>query len=346
MAATSRQRANTTEARTLRHSGIVTVVGPRTQLVEQVTAVLRAREPESILAPAGRRAPARFRKLRGTISSLARRTARPHTAPYPAVAVFVVSALKSDGTTDPAEVTREVREIRSREPHATIYVLLDERNPEAVRAARQSGATDYLGPVAAANQEAVEWRVSGAGAGLPATPEPSDTHPVSRTARFSQTPARLGPVSSRPSPAEVEAARERIEAGLARLPTRADAVARAAELVAISGPELRSPESGRLDAKRIAARLGVSVSRLAPAVRVSQQALSARPDSLRAQAGLLPVARVLAALDEVLPPGQVRMWLNAPQALLGGEVPLESMLRGGADALARRIEGALEGLPD
>jgi hypothetical protein len=60
---------------------------------------------------------------------------------------------------------------------------------------------------------------------------------------------------------------------------------------------------------------------------------------------LLPIARVLAALDELLPAEQRRMWLNTPRERFSGETPLTLIERGEAAALARAIEGALEGEP-
>ena len=74
-------------------------------------------------------------------------------------------------------------------------------------------------------------------------------------------------------------------------------------------------------------------------------ALSARPDSLRAQVPLLQIARVLAALNAILPRGQHAMWLRTPRARFGGEAPLAMLLDGRAEALARELEGAVEGLP-
>jgi hypothetical protein len=149
-----------------------------------------------------------------------------------------------------------------------------------------------------------------------------------------------------PTADEVAKALARVEAGLRHRPTPRQALARAAKLVEIAAPELRDEGSGRFDARRIAARLGVSVNRLAPATGVSQQALSKRPDSPRAQRGLTSVARVLAALGELHPTGKAKKWLNAPNPRMDDTAPLDLILHGRADEVSRMLERALEGIPD
>lgn len=312
------------------------VVGRRSALVARLTSAL---EHHGIVRPEPR---SRVAGTHGTV--LPRRRPRelgapgraPHYEPGPGGGLCLVNALKPDGTTDVAEMRRKVQAIRGRDPYVPIFVLLDERDPDAVRAARLAGATHYLGATAASNGEAAAWRVadvlereSAAGA-VPAEALAADVH--------------LTPFEE-PSPQEVEAARARARAGLASLVPPARAAAYAAALLSIDAADLRDPASGRLDARRVAERLGVSVSRLAGAAGVSQQALSARPDSLRAQAGLLQVARVLAALDEIVPRGEHAMWLRTPRARFGRDTPLEMLIDGRAEALARELEGALEGLP-
>jgi uncharacterized protein (DUF2384 family) len=96
----------------------------------------------------------------------------------------------------------------------------------------------------------------------------------------------------------------------------------------------------------VASRLGISVARLAPAVGVAQQTLSARPDAKSAQPGLHDVARVLESLEDLLPDERVRMWLQAPIAALGGRTPLDLLLEGKSQALARYVEAVRDGSPD
>jgi hypothetical protein len=109
-----------------------------------------------------------------------------------------------------------------------------------------------------------------------------------------------------------------------------------AELLHIQTPELRA-RSGRLDAKRVAKRLDVSLRDLAVPLGVSHQALSKTPDSERAQEGLDPIARTLGLLDEMLGRERERAWLNTPHARLGGETPLKALLSGRAEEVARML---------
>jgi hypothetical protein len=245
--------------------------------------------------------------------------------------LYLVNALGPDGTTRPDRVSRLVRSIRGRSSRAAIVVVLDESNPAALRAAREAGATSYLGAREAGNDEAIHWRVSDVVADSQRPSAPQSLPPATVTALAA------------PSDAEVEAARAAIDSALGGLPSPAERLARAAEWISVDAPSLRDPGSGRLDAGRIAAVLGVPVSRLARAVGVTQQALSARPDSPKAQSGLQPIARVIAALEEFLPPEHVQMWANTPLQRLGGETPLEMILDGRAEVLARGIERALDG---
>jgi len=244
--------------------------------------------------------------------------------------LYLVNALGRDGTTRPDRVARLVRSIRGRSSRAAIVVVLDESNPAALRAAREAGATSYLGTREAGNDEAIHWRVSD----VVQRPEASAPEPIS--------PPRVTPLAA-PTDAEAAAARAAIESAMGGLPSPAERVARAAEWIRVDSPLLRHPGSGRLDARRIAAVLGVPVSRLAGAAGVSQQALSARPDSTKAQSGLQPIARAIAALEEFLPADHVQMWLNTPLQRLGGETPLAMIADGRAEVLARAIERALEG---
>jgi hypothetical protein len=326
------------------------LVGPRTAAMEHIAAVLRARWAAG---PAVRRSGtekgfARSRQRWGeyltrlkVAGQKVRRPAsraggrRADTEQASVAELYLVNALGPNGKTEPRLVARMVRSVRFRSPHAAIVVVLDESNPDALRAAREAGATEYLGAREAANDEAIRWRVWDA-------------------VRDSRKPAPLAPgesllprarVTPRAAPADAEAAAARaaVERAVDDLPTPAERVVRASELVEVDAPALRDWKTGRLDAGRIAAALGVPVSRLAAVAGVTQQALSRRPDSPGAQAGLQPVARVIAALGELLPAGHTQMWLNTPLRKLGGETPLAMILGGRADKLARIMERALDG---
>jgi DNA-binding NarL/FixJ family response regulator len=146
-----------------------------------------------------------------------------------------------------------------------------------------------------------------------------------------------------PTPAdEVHAAQERVRAALPSLPSAAERTGPLADVLGITASALRAG-SGRLDAKKIAEHLGVSLAKLAQITPISRQALNDTPDSVRVQAALDPLARILDVLASVLPPEHVRAWLNASHARLGGETPLHVILEGRAEQVARMLEVARDG---
>lgn len=326
------------------------LVGPRTPAMEHIAAVLRARWARGAAVrrfgteKGSARSHRRWgeyltrlkvagQKVRRPASRAAGR--RPGTDRAGVAELYLVNALGPNGKTEPRLLARMVRSVRFRSPHAAIVVVLDESNPDALRAAREAGATEYMGAREAANDEAIRWRVWEA--------IRDSRKPAAPAAAESVLPrARVTPRAA-PSDAEVAAALAAVERAVDDLPSPAERAARSAELLAVDAPELRDPKTGRLDASRIAAGLGVPVSRLAAIAGVTQQALSRRPDSPGAQAGLQPVARVIAALGELLPAGHAQMWLNTPLRKLGGETPLAMILDGRADVLARIMERALDG---
>lgn len=326
------------------------IVGRHTPEVKHIAAVLSKRWGRSPTGPVYRTPRGRVTVRKGVSEKRRRFLSRDPASRYEAPArgfrgpaIYLVNALTADQTTEPAHVAQLVRSVRNRSNDVPILVLLDETNPAALRAARDAGATGYLGVREAANEEAIHWRVWDAVRDSQrATVLPPDA-PRQKAGGEPELlpPARVTPQAP-PSAAEIAAAREAIEGGVENLPTPAERLTSAAEWVRVDAPALRDPKSGRLDAARIAAVLGVPVSPLAAAAGVTQQALSARPDSPKAQSGLQPIARVLGALEELLPGAQRQMWLNAPLRRLGGETPLAMILGGRADVLARTLERALE----
>jgi hypothetical protein len=142
---------------------------------------------------------------------------------------------------------------------------------------------------------------------------------------------------------EAEAA---IDAVVARLPTAEERRARRPHLLEIIPPELRDAETGRLDARRLAAATGLSLAALARASGVSQQALSATPDLPAAQSGLPPIARLSVMLDEMFTPEHKRIWLQTPHPRFGGRSPAEAIEAGDAELVALSVGNALEGHPD
>lgn len=315
----------------------VQVVGPQTPVVARVVAILRKRGTGAVSTELGR-ALQNLRK-RCAIARKLRQRGKPHWRGLGVQHVrrfdhmrrpdlYLVNCLHEDGTSPPAEVARAVFAVRRQSTGVPIVALIDETNADALRAAREAGATSFIGAGEAENEEAVSWRVSG---WTPRVPQIIEEPPPADPAR--------------PSPREIAAAIAAVNTSVSLLPTPAARLARAAGWVRVDAPHLRDAESGRFNAKRIAAALGISLARLAPATGATQQALSTKPDSAKAQAGLASVARVLAALDELLPAEQRRMWLNTPHARFGGRTPLTLIEAGDAEALARAVEAALEGDP-
>ncbi len=111
-------------------------------------------------------------------------------------------------------------------------------------------------------------------------------------------------------------------------------------------PELHDPQSGRLDAKRIAAFLGMTSAALAKQVGVSSQALNKTPDAPSLQPKLAPFHFVaLALLDMVGTPEAARAWLNVPSDEFDGDTPLHLLRNGEVEVVAGLLRDALVGQP-
>jgi len=110
--------------------------------------------------------------------------------------------------------------------------------------------------------------------------------------------------------------------------------------------QLHDPDSGRVDAKRVANYLGVPLAKLAPALDVKYRTLFKTPSAESAQESLRPIKSVLTILNDMVGDRQtVRAWLNAPHADLGMRTPIQVILEGHVDALLRLLENAIEGIP-
>lgn len=110
--------------------------------------------------------------------------------------------------------------------------------------------------------------------------------------------------------------------------------------------QLHDPDSGRVDAKRVADYLGVPLAKLAPALGVKYGTLFKTSSAESVQESLRPIKRVLTILNDMVGDRQtVRAWLNAPHADLGMRTPIRVILEGHVDALLRLLENALEGIP-
>lgn len=256
--------------------------------------------------------------------------------------VVLVNTLKGSGAATPGEVSKLVRKARVQRPERSVVVLLDEESPEAVRAARDAGAFDFLGADEIKNVEAVFWRLCNATFLARAFAAAEASPP--------KAPRTIRPLTVRRSPplseARLREADAAIDAGVASLPTPHERRARAADLLKVVTPEFRDVQSGRLDARRIAEDMEMSVAALARASGVSQQALSSKTDSPAAQAGLLPIARLSSVLNELFLPEHKRVWLQTPHPRFGNRSPIQTIEAGEAELVLLSIESALDGSPD
>jgi len=110
--------------------------------------------------------------------------------------------------------------------------------------------------------------------------------------------------------------------------------------------ELHDPETGRLDAGRIASFLGAPLSSFAKFSDVSVAGLHKSPRSVSVQPHLIPIARSLAILTQLLSSKEsVLAWMNSPHPDLGGQTPLQLVLEGKAQVVTDLLEAALAGQP-
>jgi hypothetical protein len=109
-------------------------------------------------------------------------------------------------------------------------------------------------------------------------------------------------------------------------------------------PSLHERAGGNLDARRIAARLGVPLKRLAPAVGYTPQGLAKNPTSERLQRALGEIAYVLGRLRALLDDNRsAAIWLRAPHPDLGGATPLSYILDGNASTIVDLLHAAESG---
>lgn len=111
-------------------------------------------------------------------------------------------------------------------------------------------------------------------------------------------------------------------------------------------PELHEPETGRIDASKMANFMGVPLKPFAEALGLDYKAVHRNPFSTGIQAALWPVKRSLELLHEFFgSAGPVRIWLNTPHPDLDGTTALQTIMGGRADAVALILENAWNGVP-
>jgi transcriptional regulator with XRE-family HTH domain len=122
----------------------------------------------------------------------------------------------------------------------------------------------------------------------------------------------------------------------------ADPLGRLASVLAATS-DLRTG-SGRLSARKVADRFGLSVAELASLLGTSRQAASKTEDAESLQEGLAPFARI-ARLRAVLADEDFRAWLNMANDSLVGRPPLALIRDGRSDIVADLAEDMLSGSP-
>ncbi|MGA2657593.1 MAG: MbcA/ParS/Xre antitoxin family protein [Verrucomicrobiota bacterium] len=111
-------------------------------------------------------------------------------------------------------------------------------------------------------------------------------------------------------------------------------------------PELHDEASGRIDAQKLAAYMGVPLKRLAEGLQLNYKTIHRNPSAEAHQPPLKPVKRCLEVLHEFFnKPETVRVWLNTPHPDLDGRTALEMILANNPTAVLRILENAAAGVP-
>lgn len=111
-------------------------------------------------------------------------------------------------------------------------------------------------------------------------------------------------------------------------------------------PEVRNPQSGRLDARRVSELFAIPLNRLASALGADAAAVYKTPDAPSLQAGLLLYERIARSLLSLIgSPEGLRIWLNTPEPELDNEVPRDLLLSGEGQVVAELLEDMQEGQP-
>lgn len=121
-----------------------------------------------------------------------------------------------------------------------------------------------------------------------------------------------------------------------------DPLANARNVVAAVRPLLAA--SGRLSAKAIAEKFGMSVAQLARQIGQSRQALSKTPDAPGIQMFLRPYERIF-RLRTVFSNRNFHAWLERPNRELDDASPMELLNESHADIIADLVEDMLLGTP-
>lgn len=110
--------------------------------------------------------------------------------------------------------------------------------------------------------------------------------------------------------------------------------------------DMYDAQSGRLDARKIAALFGCKMGDLARLLGPKLGTLSKTADAPAVQPGLALFQRIGAALIRLVGSAEgVRIWMNAPNPQLEGRSPLAVVVAGEGEVVAEMLEDMLVGQP-
>ena len=114
----------------------------------------------------------------------------------------------------------------------------------------------------------------------------------------------------------------------------------ASHAFASADPALFNPESGRLDAARIARELNLPVGTIAEAIGRKAPGVRKHPDASSLQADLRRIYRVWVAVVDLYAGNKTnaRIFLNAPNRQLENQAPVEFIERGELAPLESLVE--------
>ncbi|MFI5095060.1 MAG: response regulator [Candidatus Acidiferrum sp.] len=116
--------------------------------------------------------------------------------------------------------------------------------------------------------------------------------------------------------------------------------------VEVTHRELHDPKTGRIDAKKMAQFLGISLGQLAGALKVSYPAVHKTPFAPNLQESLRPIKRSIDLISAAaLSPEDARAWLNSAHPDLDERAPIDVILAGDADAVVTLLSNAMAGIP-
>src|SRR6201996_4161032 len=114
----------------------------------------------------------------------------------------------------------------------------------------------------------------------------------------------------------------------------------AAHVFQVTEPVLFNPQTGRLDAARIAREINVPVGTIAEAIGRKAPGVRKHPDASSLQGGLRRIYRVWVAVVDLYAGNKTnaRIFLNAPNRHLENQAPVELIERGELAPLESFVE--------